>query len=99
MRNVRQTALAAAWYLATAALSLAQPTAAPSPEKAGSAKGSDAGGYNIVNSWEIGYRTRTVRGNEGKYRSDVNFGNGVRLLSNYLGMFSKDSYGDSHLRP
>ena len=34
-----------------------------------------------------------VGGDEGKYRSDVNYGNGVRLLSSYLTINSKDGHG------
>ena len=50
-------------------------------------------GYNVVQSWELGYRYATVGGDEGKYRSDVNYGNGVRLLSSYLTINSRDGHG------
>jgi hypothetical protein len=79
------------WILAPAAL-LAQPTVAPSPE-AGTRRGEDAFGYNFVNSWEIGYRARQLAGEESKYRSDVNFGNGVRLLAAQAGIYSRDGRG------
>lgn len=77
--------------LAPAAL-LAQPTVAPSPE-AGTRRGEDAFGYNFVNSWEVGYRARRLAGEESKYRSDVNFGNGVRLLAAQAGVYSRDGRG------
>ena len=67
----------------------AQPVVAPTPQRAGDAKGEDLAGYNIVNSMETGYRFRTVEGNLGKFRSDVNFGNGIRLLGSYLTINSK----------
>jgi hypothetical protein len=76
-------------FLVTASALLAQPVVAPTPERAGSAKGDDLAGYNIVNSMETGYRFRSVDGNLGKYRSDVNFGNGIRVLGSYLTINSK----------
>lgn len=82
--------------LCLAALTLplcGQPVVAPTPQTAGSARGDDAGQYNITNSWELGYRFRSVDGNTGKYRSDVNFGNGVRLLGGTLGVHSRDGKG------
>ena len=79
------------WILAPAAV-LAQPTVAPSPE-AGTRRGEDAYGYNFVNSWEFGYRARRLAGEESKYRSDVNFGNGVRLLAAQAGIHSRDGRG------
>ncbi len=51
------------------------------------------GDYNIIQSWELGYRYSLIGGDEGKYRSDVNYGNGVRLLSSYLTINSKDGHG------
>ena len=68
---------------------VAQPTVAPTPQRAGDANGEDLAGYNIVNSLETGYRFRSVDGNLGKYRSDVNFGNGLRVLGSYLTINSK----------
>ena len=50
--------------------------------------------YNISQSWELGYRFASVGGNDGKYRSDVNYRNGVRLLSGSLTMNSLD--GKAH---
>jgi hypothetical protein len=72
----------------------AQETVAPTTdEKVGPPRGENKGDYNIVQSWELGYRYSLVGGDEGKYRSDVNYGNGVRLLSSYLTINSKDGHG------
>lgn len=80
--------------LALAACRLvAQPVIAPSNEPLGSVRGDNAGGYNIVNSFETGYRLRGVGGNLGKYRSDVNFGNGLRLLGSNLTINSREGHG------
>ena len=49
--------------------------------------------YNIVDSFETGYRFATVGGNRQQYRSDVNYGNGIRLLGSYFTMNSKDGHG------
>lgn len=76
--------------LITAATTNAQPVVAPTPQTAGSPRGDNAGPYNITNSWEVGYRFHDVDGNNGKYRSDVNFGNGMRLLGGTLGVSSRD---------
>lgn len=73
--------------------SSAQPVVAPTPQQAGSPRGENAGDYNITNSWEVGYRFHSVEGNLGKYRSDVNFGNGIRLLGGSLGVHSRDGKG------
>lgn len=72
----------------------AQETVAPTVDsKVGSARGTNKGNYNIVQSWELGYRFASVGGDEGKYQSDVNYGNGIRLLSGSLGVNSKDGKG------
>lgn len=70
-----------------------QPVVSPGNETVGRPRGEDMGGYNITNSFEAGYRFHTVDGNTGKYRSDVNFGNGMRLLGSNLTMNSKDGHG------
>jgi len=83
-------------WMFTIALSLTvwgQPTVAPTPEPAGSPRGDNWGDYNITNSWEVGYRFITVDGNMGEYRSDVNYGNGIRLLGGTLGVHSRDGKG------
>jgi hypothetical protein len=72
---------------------LAQPTVAPTPEPVGPPRGENIGAYNVSNSFELGYRFRSIGGNLGKYRSDVNFGNGIRLLGSRLQMNSRDGRG------
>ena len=81
-------------YLAIFAVSVTlycrgQQPVAPTPEPVGPARGDDWSGYNIVNSFEIGYRFLSVSGNQNKYRSDENFGNGVRLLNSFFSINSK----------
>lgn len=66
---------------------------APTSETVGRARGEDVKGYNVVHSFELGYRFRSTGGNLGKYRSDVNFGNGIRLLASRLTVHSKDGHG------
>jgi hypothetical protein len=76
------------------ALALAQDTVAPTTgERTLPPRGENAGNYNVVQSWEFGYRFASVGGDDGKYRSDVNYGNGVRLLSSYLTVNSRDGQG------
>jgi hypothetical protein len=72
---------------------LAQQTVAPTNEPVGSSRGDNVGNYNIDNSFETGYRFVTVGGNGEKYQSDENFHDGVRLLSSYLNVTSKDGHG------
>src|SRR3954466_15330336 len=76
-----------------AANGLAQQTVAPTNAPLGTPRGENVGDYNVTNSFETGYRFHTVGGNEGKYRSDVNFGNGIRLLSGNVTVNSKDGHG------
>jgi hypothetical protein len=87
----------ASWLVisvAGAAMLAAQPMAAPTTgEQVGSVRGEDAGSYNITNSFEVGYRFATVGGNDSLFRSDVNFGNGLRLLGSSLTIDSKDGHG------
>jgi len=71
----------------------AQQVVAPTPEQAGPPAGQDSGDYNIMNSFETGYRFAEVGGDYGKYRSDVNYGNGIRLLGSSLSIDSKDGHG------
>jgi len=72
---------------------LAQQTVAPTTEPAGPARGDNWNDYNIVNSFETGYRFRTFGGSYDQYRSTVNFGDGVRLLSSFLNINSRDGHG------
>src|SRR5689334_24782290 len=85
-------------YLAIVAVSVtmwcsAQQPVAPTREPVGPARGDDWSGYNIVNSFETGYRFLSASGNVNKYRADENFGNGVRLLDSCFSMNSKTGHG------
>src|SRR5581483_3269154 len=71
----------------------AQQVVAPTPEQVGPARGENSGNYNIVNSFETGYRFSLIDGNLGKYRSDVNYRNGPRLLGSNLTINSRDGHG------
>ncbi|HYO80738.1 MAG TPA: hypothetical protein VES20_05000 [Bryobacteraceae bacterium] len=77
-----------------AAAACAQPVVAPSEVRRESGMGPVWGDYNVHQSWEGGYRFRDVHGNLGKYRSDVNFGNGVRLLGSSLALYSREGHGN-----
>ncbi len=68
----------------------AQQTVAPTPDDLGGSNGENRGSYNVVQSWEFGYRLSEVGGNRGEYRSQVNYGNGVRLLGSNLIVHSKN---------
>ncbi len=72
---------------------LAQQTVAPTPDAVGPRGGTNLGGYNIRQSFETGYRFAAIDGNRGKYRSDVNFLNGVRLLGTSLTVHSRNGQG------
>lgn len=76
-----------------AVTALAQPTVAPTDEPVGIARGENASGYNFRQSFELGYRYHTVGGDEGMYRSMVNYGNGVRLLGSSLSINSLEGRG------
>ncbi len=66
------------------------PALARAQDTVGLVNGENAGAYNVVQSWELGYRYASVGGDDGKYRSDVNFGDGIRLLSSFLTVNSRD---------
>lgn len=76
-----------------AASALAQPTVAPTNEPVGIVRGENTSGYNVRQSFELGYRYHTVGGNEDSYRSMVNFGNGIRLLGSSLSVNSLEGNG------
>jgi hypothetical protein len=83
-------------YISVFALALAlsaQQPVAPTTEPVGPARGDNTAEYNIVNSFETGYRFSLIDGNEGKYRSDVNYRNGLRLLGSNLTVNSRDGHG------
>jgi len=72
---------------------LAQQVVAPTPDQAGPPRGENTGDYNVMESFETGYRFAVVDGSVGTYRSDVNYGNGIRLLSGNLSVNSRDGRG------
>jgi hypothetical protein len=72
---------------------LAQQVLAPTPEPVGPPRGENTDGYNVVNSFETGYRFSLIDGNLGKYRSDVNYRNGIRLLGSNLTVNSRNGHG------
>jgi hypothetical protein len=78
--------------IAVLALPLAaQETVAPTTgETLGTVRGDNAGVYNVVQSWETGYRFAAIGGNRGEYKADVNFGNGIRLFNSSLTINSKN---------
>src|SRR5215208_4494381 len=78
--------------LTTAGIAAAQQVAAPTPEPVGSTRGQNAGAYNITNSFETGDRWSLIDGDLGKYRSDVNYRNGVRLLGSSLTVNSREGH-------
>jgi hypothetical protein len=76
------------------AFTFAQQNAAPADaEQVGPASGETYAKYNVTQSWEVGYRFASVGGDEGKYRSDVNYRDGVRLLGSSLSVHSQDGHG------
>ncbi|HEY3455399.1 MAG TPA: hypothetical protein VGK64_12415 [Bryobacteraceae bacterium] len=75
------------------AVALSGQVVAPTPDSVGPTRGDDWKNYNIVNSFETGYRFLSLSGNQNKYRSDENFGSGVRLLSSFVGVNSKEGHG------
>ena len=80
-------------FLACCIGAWAQTPIAPTPGTTGPAPGENVGEYNVVQSWELGYRFRTVGGNEGAYRSMANYRNGVRLLGSNLTVNSREGHG------
>ena len=71
----------------------AQPPVAPATEQAGNPRGDNSGNYNIIQSFELGYRFATLGGDGGMYDSTVNYGDGIRLLSSSLTVQSRDGHG------
>ena len=78
-------------FIAFAAV--AQTPVAPSPDAAGSSNGENAGNYNVVDNFELGYRFSSVGGDIEQYKSSVNYGNGIRLLGSSLQVTSRDGHG------
>ncbi|MGD0667978.1 MAG: hypothetical protein ABSB23_10465 [Bryobacteraceae bacterium] len=71
----------------------AQQVIAPTDEGVGIARGENFANYNIVDSFELGYRWRMAGGSVDTYRSDANYGDGIRLLGSNLSINSKDGHG------
>jgi hypothetical protein len=79
--------------LLVAAAAWAQRPVAPTNEPTGNPRGDNMADYNILQSFETGYRWRTVGGNGDMYRSTVNYGDGIRLLSSSLSVQSREGHG------
>ena len=79
--------------LLSAGLAAAQQPVAPTPEPVGPPRGDNTAEYNIVNSFETGYRWSSIGGNEDEYKSQVNYDSGVRLLGSFLSINSRDGHG------
>ncbi len=70
-----------------------QATVAPTPDPVGKPRGDNFENYNILQSFEFGYRWRGIGGDGDMYRSTVNYGDGLRLLSSSLYVKSRDGHG------
>ena len=70
-----------------------QQVVAPTPEQTGPPRGEDAGNYNVTDSFETGYRFAEIGGDLAKYRSDINYRNGMRLIGSSLSVDSKEGHG------
>ena len=80
-------------FLLAVAVAVAQPPVAPTTEPTEPNRGDNVSNYNVLQSFELGYRWSTVGGDEDMYRSTVNYTNGVRLLSSSLSVQSRDGHG------
>jgi hypothetical protein len=80
-------------FLLIAGSVVAQPPVAPTNEPTEPSRGENVSNYNVLQSFEAGYRWRTVGGDEDMYRSTVNYGDGIRLLSSSLSVQSRDGHG------
>jgi hypothetical protein len=81
------------FLISIASVALAQPPVAPTSAQTGNPRGENSGDYNIIQSFELGYRFATIGGDGGMYDSTVNFGDGIRLLSSSLTVQSRDGHG------
>lgn len=83
--------------LVSTSLTKAQQSSSPkkksSSEKATVEAGETAGDYTIISSLEIGYRGKSVDGDQNKYRSDLNYTAGPRLFDSSFLMKSNDGKG------
>jgi hypothetical protein len=71
----------------------AQQVVTPTQAPVGPSNGDNVSDYNIVNSFETGYRWTSVGGDPEEYKSQVNYADGVRLLGSSFSMFSRDGHG------
>jgi len=72
----------------------AQQTVAPTTqEPVGPVRGENVAEYNIVNSIELGDRFASIGGNLDSYKSQVNYGDGIRLLASFFSVNSRDGHG------
>ena len=70
------------------------PTTSPSTNGSDAAAATDdLGAYNVIASMEFGGRGLSVSGNENKYRSDLNYGNGFRLFDSSFLLRAKEGSG------
>lgn len=81
------------FFISLVSVAWAQPPVAPSNEPVGNVRGDNSGNYNIIQSFELGYRFASVGGDGGMYNSTVNYGDGIRLLSSSLTVQSRDGHG------
>jgi hypothetical protein len=88
-------ALSAAGMSAQQTAQPASTPAAKSPSTTTNAAAAEdyVGNYNLVSSLEFGVRGRSVSGSDNKYRSDLNYGPGVRLFDSSFFLRSKEGSG------
>jgi len=80
-------------FAAVACAVLAQTPVAPTDLPTQPNRGDNASGYNILQSFEAGYRWESTGGDADMYRSTVNYTDGLRLLSSSLAIQSRDGHG------
>jgi hypothetical protein len=80
-------------FLLMAGACCAQQVVTPTQDPVGPTSGDNVSDYNIVNSFETGYRWTSIGGNLDEYKSQVNYDSGVRLLGSSFGMYSRDGHG------
>jgi len=82
-----------ALLLLAAGILSAQPPVAPTGEPTEGNRGDNVSDYNILQSFEVGYRWNTDGGDTDMYRSTVNYTDGIRLLSSSLAVQSRNGHG------
>lgn len=81
------------FFISLIPLALAQPPVAPTTEQTGNPRGDNSDNYNIIQSFELGYRFAAIGGDGGMYDSTVNYRDGIRLLSSSLIVQSREGHG------